>query len=162
MPQRPVTTRSLDFCDCHSAAGGSVASMGCSSEVNDPDSTTSVDSAPLKPARRSHSGDGNANTTPARAKNTYVATYDRRRPTRSASCASPTVAPTVPTTTSVRMSPTVVDEYPRCASVTPTSIAPKPYTNARNAWAVKVRRAFLGNRTLKTGHCRGVGFGDSF
>jgi hypothetical protein len=41
------------------------ASIGCSREVNGPDSTTSVDSAPVRLAASSaHSGTANANTTP--------------------------------------------------------------------------------------------------
>ena len=52
-----------------------MASIGCSSDVNGPDSTTSVDSAPVRLAASStHSGTENANTTPVTASSRYMIT----------------------------------------------------------------------------------------
>ncbi len=51
------------------------ASIGCSREVNGPDSTTSVDSAPVRlAASRTHSGADAAYTTPTTARSRYMTT----------------------------------------------------------------------------------------
>src|SRR4051812_25779835 len=63
----------------------SAANIGCSNEVNGPDSITSVDNTPVNANNAStHTDPANANTSPTTPNSRYRLRYQRRRPTRSA------------------------------------------------------------------------------
>src|SRR2546429_2094557 len=101
--------------------------MDCSSEVNAPDSTTSVDSAPVSAtAHNTQTWSEKANTMPVTASARYSTTYERRRPHRSPHRPIASDDTTVPATTAASTSPTSPDENPAPSSVEPSSTAPKP------------------------------------
>src|SRR6516165_8432338 len=101
--------------------------MVCSNEVNGPDSTTSVDSAPVKETNtNSQMAPDRANTKPTTPRATYNPAYHRRRPQRSAQRATATDASTVPATTAARTPPIATEDSPRWARVVPTKTAPNP------------------------------------
>src|SRR5262249_19366430 len=107
--------------------GRTAASIGCSRDVNGPDSITSVDSTPTSDATvRSHTGPDEANVTPTRPRRTYGPAYDRRRRSRSAYRARSTDINAAPATTAPSTSPTCQPGTCRSSRLVPRSTAPKP------------------------------------
>ena len=105
----------------------SVASIGCSSDVNGPDSITSVDSTPVNAASAStHTDPANANTTPTTPSSTYRPAYQRRRPTRSACRATSIDISAVPATVAPSTTPTCQAGTSRSSRLVPSSTAAKP------------------------------------
>ncbi len=104
-----------------------LGSMACSSDVNGPDSTTSVDTVPVSAASTSsHVSPVSANAAPANPMTTKSAVYQRRRPTRSPVRAIAIDASATPASSAERTSPTSKPESPRRASVTPMRMLPSP------------------------------------
>src|SRR5215831_6204064 len=129
----------------------SVASIDCSSDVNAPDSTTSVDSAPVSAtALNAHTWSENAKTTPVTASARYSAMYERRRPQRSPHRPTASDDTTVPATTAARTRPTSPEEKPSRSRVAPRRTAPKPYAKARTACAHRMRCASRVSRVVVT------------
>ncbi len=104
-----------------------LGSIACSSDVNGPDSTTSVETVPLRAAStRSQISSVSANAMPARPMRRKRAAYQRRRPTRSAVRAIATDVSATPARSAARTSPTSKPDSPLRASVTPMRTLPRP------------------------------------
>ena len=107
-----------------SAVKGSIA---CSSDVNGPDSTTSVEIVPVRAARTNQNTDPvTAKTAPETPIASNKARYARRRPTRSPKRASNTETTAMPTSSAASTSPASRLESRRSASVMPITTLPRP------------------------------------
>src|SRR6266542_4314755 len=101
--------------------------MACSREVNGPDSTTSVDNAPVSPtASNTHKFEVIANAMPATANPAYSVAYSRRRPIRSAYLPTTNDINAVPTRIAANSTPTRVVDHPLEARVTPSTTEVNP------------------------------------
>ncbi len=113
---------------------GTPASMGCSSVVNGPDSTTSAEIVPVSAARtRAGSQSVSAKVEPAAAMRANKTAYARLRPTRSPRRPRTTEAAALPISTAPRTTPSSAESRPAAASPTPRAMLPTPYANARSA-----------------------------
>src|SRR4051794_25607393 len=115
--------------------------MACSSEVNGPDSTTSVDSVPISATRNSaQNAVVRPNTSPAAESPMNNTAYSRRRPIRLANRPTTIDVMAVPARTAASRALTCVPDQPRASSEAPSSTDVIPYPNARIDCAARILR----------------------
>lgn len=101
--------------------------IACSKELNGPDSTTSVDSAPVRATTTSTAIEPVVpNATPDKANPRNSNPYSRRRPTRSPYRPTTTVSSPVPARIADSSTATRVADHPSASSVTPRNTEAKP------------------------------------